>query len=542
MATTYNLGCAPLWVDWMQGVLLAGGTLTFYNAGDHSVLQNVYQDPFGMTPWANPLTLDAYGRSTLPIYFANNSSLANPNYFIVVKNSNGATDYTIDNYNGALTAIPAQDTSNQNVNIVRNGQFTVWDHQPVQLSSVNGNVLVTTNASVGYQQICDDWYIIKSNNNATDKVSRVAFTSGQTNVPYSPSFYLQYQCTANTGGETFKYIAQKYYQTSEFLNGQMVSFSFWAKADQARGLTVSWGQNFGTGGSPSSTVITPMQTFALNTTWTLYTISGFTIPSTSGKQQGTTEFTSFTSLLFSLDTNVTCTYDFCNVQLELGSAPTDFKAMSYEQYRALTANEFREQTGHVEFVGAQTLNLWDAGYIPLNDSTIGNPSSGAGYTDLSCYNLFCVLWVGFANTQCPLLDSGGTPTARGANAVADWNANRRLTLPLSMGRLFGNYGAGSGLSSRVAGQTGGNQSALVQHSHTFTNNGGLGATAAVPVNAAFNTFGAAAATLGGGNKFIETGNGGADGIVNLTNTDNTAATPTDGTMNPFVFWPAWIHK
>lgn len=68
------------------------------------------------------------------------------------------------------------------------------------------------------------------------------------------------------------------------------------------------------------------------------------------------------------------------------------------------------------------------GWVVLNGTSIGNAASGA--TQLASSQaqlLFQYLWNGFSNTQCPV--SGG----RGATALADFNANKTITITAMQG-------------------------------------------------------------------------------------------------------------
>jgi hypothetical protein len=92
------------------------------------------------------------------------------------------------------------------------------------------------------------------------------------------------------------------------------------------------------------------------------------------------------------------------------------------------------------------------GFVTMNALTIGNASSNAGYASADALFLFVANWLGFSNTQCPILTSGGAPTTRGANAVADFNANRQLTLPNGKGlSLIGVDTMGGSASSFLTG-------------------------------------------------------------------------------------------
>jgi hypothetical protein len=86
----------------------------------------------------------------------------------------------------------------------------------------------------------------------------------------------------------------------------------------------------------------------------------------------------------------------------------------------------------------------DAGWVFMNDGTIGNASSG-GTTraNADTQALFVLLWTNTANAQCAV--SGG----RGSNALDDFNANKTIALPKVLGRALACFGSGSGLTARV---------------------------------------------------------------------------------------------
>lgn len=99
----------------------------------------------------------------------------------------------------------------------------------------------------------------------------------------------------------------------------------------------------------------------------------------------------------------------------------------------------------------------DAGWVMMNDGSIGDASSSAttrANADTSA--LFTLLWTNLANAQAPV--SGD----RGVSAAADFAAHKTITLPLALGRALAVAGAGSGLTSRALGSTVG------EETHTLT--------------------------------------------------------------------------
>jgi microcystin-dependent protein len=95
----------------------------------------------------------------------------------------------------------------------------------------------------------------------------------------------------------------------------------------------------------------------------------------------------------------------------------------------------------------------DAGWVMMNDSTIGDASSNASYANAAASALFTLLHNNIADADAPLLTSGGGATTRGAqgSAATAYAAHCRLTLPLVLGRALAAAGAGAGLTSRTLG-------------------------------------------------------------------------------------------
>lgn len=93
------------------------------------------------------------------------------------------------------------------------------------------------------------------------------------------------------------------------------------------------------------------------------------------------------------------------------------------------------------------------GWVKANAQTIGNASSNAtALADASTWPLFNWHWTNFSNTQCPVLTSGGVATTRGANAAADFAANKQITVLDMRGTgAFGVDNMGGAPSTRLAG-------------------------------------------------------------------------------------------
>ncbi len=83
----------------------------------------------------------------------------------------------------------------------------------------------------------------------------------------------------------------------------------------------------------------------------------------------------------------------------------------------------------------------------MNDGSIGNVGSGATTrANQDTFQLYKTIWDGVIDAWAPV------STGRGASAIADFIANKKLTLPLSLGRALAGAGSGAGLTARVLGQ------------------------------------------------------------------------------------------
>ena len=164
------------------------------------------------------------------------------------------------------------------------------------------------------------------------------------------------------------------------------------------------------------------------------------------------------------------------------------------------------QTGNMIFrygVGAVT------GYVRLNNLTIGSATSGATErANADCQALFLQLWA----ADPTLAVSGG----RGANALADWTANKQLSLPdfrgYGLGALddMGNAASGrlsavGALATTLGGAFGGQTQTLSaanvpQHTHNGGGNTGTQSanhTHNIPQNVVYLGPGAGGITAAG---------------------------------------------
>lgn len=202
---------------------------------------------------------------------------------------------------------------------------------------INGNFAInqrsfsssTSSFSYGFDRFC--WYWVTGTTTATAQT----FTAGTAPVTgYEAANFQRMAVTGQTGGTAQAILFQNIEDVRTFA-GQTATISFWAKAGSGTPkIGVSLTQSFGSGGSPSSNVITGAGSVTLTTSWVRYSVT-VAIPSISGKTVGTTANTSYLQIGLVLSdaanaysTSVgtqNATFDIWGVQAENGSTATAFQ-------------------------------------------------------------------------------------------------------------------------------------------------------------------------------------------------------------------------
>ena len=219
----------------------------------------------------------------------------------------------------------AKDLIASNRNEIIDGDFMLWFEGASQTSSGYGSDTMWKN-----------W------NNGTTKIhTRQSFLLGQSSVPGNPKYYSRTVVTsvANTANYCSK---ETRIEGVDTLSGQTVTLSFYAKADAAKNIAVEFVQNFGTGGSPSTTITgIGAQLIALTTAWTKFTVT-VALPSVSGKVAGT-NLDDFLGIVFWFDAGATYatraaslgqqsgTFEIARVRLASGSLDADGINTDYQE-------------------------------------------------------------------------------------------------------------------------------------------------------------------------------------------------------------------
>lgn len=152
---------------------------------------------------------------------------------------------------------------------------------------------------------------------------------------FKSRYYIQNVVTSSVGAGNYAGVEHKI-EDVRILAGKTVTLSFYAKAASGTpSISVEFGQNFGSGGSPSSAV-TAISVYkpTLSTSWGKYTTT-VTLPSVSGKTIGSNENSS-TYMFFWFDAGSTFnsrtsslgqqsgTFSIAQIKLEEGPVATPF--------------------------------------------------------------------------------------------------------------------------------------------------------------------------------------------------------------------------
>ena len=205
-------------------------------------------------------------------------------------------------------------------NKIINGNFDIWQRGTSLASGTGGRYLADrfTNGSAG----------------TTCTAAQSTFALGQTGVPNEPDYYISTAVTSVAGASNNATLHQ-HVESVKSCAGNTVTLSFYAKSNASRNIAVELYQNFGTGGTPSTSVSIPAGLVALTTSWQKFTVT-VNVPSISGKTLGTDGNDSLVAYFWfdagssnssraSSLGQQSGTFDIAQVQLEEGSVATPFE-------------------------------------------------------------------------------------------------------------------------------------------------------------------------------------------------------------------------
>jgi hypothetical protein len=228
----------------------------------------------------------------------------------------------VNDTNGTINITAAPFAAGKNKII--NGDFAI---------NQRGFTSNTTTATYNF----DRWRQNNAGTTGTFTTTPQTFTPGTAPIAgYEGSTFLQGITAAGASTNTLAFISQPIEDVRTFA-GQTATISFFAKASTGSpkiGMEIA--QNFGSGGSPSTQVLTSISAITISTSWARYSVT-VSVPSISGKTIGTTANTSSLAVNFWLsagsDFNARAssiglqnnTFQIWGVQVEAGSTATAFQ-------------------------------------------------------------------------------------------------------------------------------------------------------------------------------------------------------------------------
>lgn len=235
-------------------------------------------------------------------------------------------------------------------NYLINGNFDIWQRGTTQTTSgMLSDDRWGNRSSGGLGEVAND---------------RVAFTLGQTSVPGNPKYYSQVTVGALDDIVAGNVLKDQLIEDVSTLSGKTVTLSFWAKADAAKAVNVSFAQNFGTGGSPSKEVpFIYQEDVQLTTDWQRFSVTT-TLPSIAGKTLGSDNNSYLkVRLIFSAGDyfetlgiftgEQTGVFDIAQVQLEEGDTATEYERRTVADELFLCQRYYKNNAVASHFLLAQ---------------------------------------------------------------------------------------------------------------------------------------------------------------------------------------------
>jgi hypothetical protein len=396
---------------------------------------------------ARKITIQKYNGTTYyPLYSATLQSgwtLSYSGAGWVVSDTNGSTvgtfPYTTNQANGFLILDSNGNAPLANLppvlqfglkNYIINGNFDFWQR---------GTSLSIAAGGIGYLA---DRFLSQSIAGSTGVVSQQSFTLGQGVVPFEPTYFHRTVVTSVAGsGNGFR--TQHKIESVRSLAGQTCTVSFWAKADSSKNIAIQFNQAFGSGGSPSATVVgIGSQLVALTSSWQQFKIT-IAIPSISGKTLGTNNNDALVlNIWYDAGSSFTeaaglgqqsGTFDIAQIQVEAGSYATSFDIRPPELELAL-CQRYYEKSYNLT-VNPGTANATSGRYIYYVTPQIAGYNAGA----VANSNFQVSAMVYFKTTKRGLPTITGYSSATGASGVvSDVPSNTDVTA-----NFAGDYGYNS---------------------------------------------------------------------------------------------------
>jgi hypothetical protein len=299
-----------LYRDNASGLPLSGGIITFYSDVNRTTLKPVYQltgtpGNYTYSPLPNPCVLssagtfqDALGNNIVPYYYPfTGTPSANTGvqelYYITCVNSGFAPQFVRQGWPQAAGSGVSPVSDNEVENYIPNGQFLA--HNNILSITEPPIVQYTFGAqTVDAQQIAQGgWYFVYTDANSA--VFNNSFqqipSSGGWGMNSFPRYIFNFVCSSFNASALTRDLRIQWPDVNKFSSGNPVgetnfTLFFDAKSNDGNSYTFTLEQiyYFGTGGTPSAPVVTPITTFTVgpSESFVSYNLQDITFPSNAG--------------------------------------------------------------------------------------------------------------------------------------------------------------------------------------------------------------------------------------------------------------------
>lgn len=441
-------------VDKNTSEALDAGVITLYKDGERQILKNWYYldgafPNYEFKKLPNPLTLSAIGtivddngNNVIPFYypFSEEDPSKREAYYITVDDKDGQRQFTVQDFPSVNderqdTLVPTYENILINNRFWRNITNIGPTNQPITRDLTNEtNLVVCPAAHDGFHE--PDMRFKKDITGGADSVTFKTFDAGEGafDGDIRPEYYLSHICTSQTAGDIGKYYQIPISLHLKTIDDVDATLTIWGRAgsvSENNKLTISIERFLGSASVGDSPFINiDNNELTLTPSFTKFTLR-FKFPSTVGLNLPSPTADDAYFLRIGLPEALDFNVEFCLPSIYLSDTVPTNEFKTYDQTDSVI-NNFR--TGDVRF----SLNFQNQGWIPVNGGSIGSSGSNASTRgDADTWPLYNLLWNSIGAFWQTFFDNAGAIVPKGTtNALDDFNANKAMSLPISLGSVL----------------------------------------------------------------------------------------------------------
>jgi hypothetical protein len=505
-------------VDNLNGTAMSAGVITCYRDNSRTTLKNWFYmtgtaGNYTFLPLANPLTLSAVGTITdpagndcIPFYYPydeNDASVQQP-YYITGVDSIGQAQWSRQNF----PFLTQEDIPDATVTTLRNYivNNTYWRNvgtlTATGTADVPFNALIAPSQHDGFANNHDIRFL-KDQGGAVDTISFTPMTAILPGTATTPETQLTWTCSTGLTGQAQKCVQYPLsLHVNTLANVQTATVVFYAQCPGSTAqVSLFLYQFLGTGAIAQPAPVL-LETFNVNNNYEPFTHTfefGPVIAAADLGPGGDDAY--FIQIGMPLDVATTVNHTAPQFYLSANVPTNNFD--TYDEVNSIISSP---RTGDFRI---SLNNFTPYGWVVMNDQTIGSAASPATTrANIDTWPLYNLLWTNVGVSFAPMAD--GNPY--GASAIADFSANRAITLTKTLGRAISNIGTPAfvGGTNYVLGQVAGSQTQSLSianmpaHNHPGSNvptGASAGTQSALEGTAPTGSVPAAIASQGSGTAF-----------------------------------------